>query len=125
MECKLCKYFSIRDDIGDGQLKSRILDMMEVNFHKPEQKIPKMLHFIWIQKNLLTEVPLSEKEKRNAKNIRNIIKMNPEYKVNFHDDRSCKIECNRTGIKGLVHLYESLRSHRFAYMADVCRWLFL
>ena len=84
------------------------------------------MHFIWLQKNLLTEDLITEQEHDNADNIRTIIKMNPEYETSFYD-AACHRECRTTGIDGVLNLYEYMREatsfglSRWANMANVCR----
>jgi len=89
--------------------------------------IPHNIHFIWMQKNLLTEPLTSQTERDNAKNVRAIADMNPEYDVHFYDDAACQRECRQTGIEGVPELFEDMRGATsfgpspWANMANVCR----
>ena len=89
--------------------------------------IPRKMHFIWMQKNLLTEEPTSETERDNAENVRATMQMNPGYETHFYDDTACRRECRQTGIAGVPEIYEAMRGATsfgpspWANMANVCR----
>lgn len=91
------------------------------------QTIPQKMHFIWMQKNLLVDTLTSQTERDNAKNVRAIADMNPEYETNFYDDAACQRECRQTGIERVPELYEAMRGatsfgpSSWANMANVCR----
>lgn len=91
------------------------------------KSIPHKMHFIWMQKNLLTDTLTSQTERANAENIRAIADTNPEYHVHIYDDTTCQRECRQTGIEGVPELYEDMRGatsfgpSSWASMSDVCR----
>ena len=93
-----------------------------------EQVIPRTIHFIWMQRDLLKELPMTAEERENAQNIAFTARLNPGYDVNVHTDDACSRECNATGIEGVAALYQQLRGTKvrcwpsnYACMADVCR----
>ena len=93
----------------------------------PNQRIPKKMHFIWMQKNLMKHEPTSNDERAIVKNIERIQSMNPEYTVHFMDDQICQEQIQETGLNGVLQIYNTVRtspryaSHSWAYMADICR----
>lgn len=95
------------------------------------KSIPHKIHFIWMQKNLLTDPLTSQTERDNAENIRATVHMNPEYDVHFYDDTACQRECRQTGIEGVPELYEDMRGatsfgpSSWASMSDICRMAIL
>ena len=93
----------------------------------PNQRIPKKMHFIWMQKNLMEHEPTSNDERAIVKNIERVQSMNPEYTVHFMDDQICQEQIQETGLNGVLQIYNTVRtspryaSHSWAYMADICR----
>lgn len=99
---------------------------------RPKMKsIPHKMHFIWMQKNLLTDTLTSQTERDNAENIHAIADMNPEYHVRVYDYTACQLECSQTGIRGVPELFEDMRGATsfgpspWANMANVCRMAIL
>lgn len=93
----------------------------------PNQRIPKKMHFIWMQKNLMKHEATSNDELAIVKNIERVQSMNPEYTVHFMDDQICQEQIQETGLNGVLQIYNTVRtspryaSHSWAYMADICR----
>ena len=91
------------------------------------QHLPRTLHFVWMQRNLLEDQLVSKKEVESAQNIRKIQALNPEYEVRLYDDEACALECQNAGVAGLYELYCDVQtwSRRgppaWAKMARVCQ----
>lgn len=121
-------YFKNMWEKKEKNLRVKRLKVDALRKDKAKMKsIPHKMHFIWMQKNLLTEPLTSQTERDNAENVRTIADMNPEYDVHFYDDAACQRECRQTDIEGVPELYEDMRGatsfgpSSWAIMADVCR----